>query len=253
MYCVSVKNISMHKLIIDCLKVLCCFLLVVCFSGCASISSAGDPADPFEGFNRSVYKFNQAMDASVFNPISKAYQAITPAFVDRGVSNFFSNLNDIIIIFNDILQLKIAQAVSDLSRFIFNSTIGLLGFFDVSTNMGLPKHKEDFGQTLAVWGVPSGPYFVVPLLGPTTLRDATSYGVDGLISPVLSVNDTATRAGLLTLKYVDFKADMLSANHLMAEAALDEYEFSKNAYFEYRQNLIHDRESSLEEFYDFEP
>ena len=145
-----------------------------------------------------------------------------------------------------ILQLKIGQAVSDIARFICNTTIGLLGFFDISTQFGLPKHKEDFGQTLAQYGFGSGAFLVVPFFGPTSIRDAAGFGIDNaLLSPVAYVDNSAHRAGLLSLEYVDFKADLLSANRLISEAALDEYEFIKNAYFEYRNNLINDGESLL--------
>ena len=219
------------------------FLLVSCvfsLGGCATTGS-GDPRDPFEGFNRGVYSFNQSVDKAIFDPIGKVYQAITPDFVDRGVTNFFSNLNDIAVVVNDLLQFKINQALSDATRFIFNSTIGIFGFFDVSSHMDLPKHDEDFGQTLATWGIGSGPYIVVPFFGPTTVRDATGFIVDrGVLNPVFYVDDDLLKASLLSLNYVDFKADLLSAKKLLGDAALDEYEFVKNAYFEKRQNQIND-------------
>lgn len=219
-------------------KLVLCFSLLVFSSGCATTGS-GDPRDPLEGFNRGVYSFNQGMDTVLFDPISKVYQAITPDVVDEGVSNFFSNLGEISNIANGILQLKIDQALSDATRFIFNSTIGLLGFFDISTAIGLPEHDEDFGQTLAHWGVGPGPYLVAPFFGPTTLRDSTILIVDaGLLNPVFYLDNTVLKAGLLTLDYVDFKADLLSAKGILEEAALDEYEFVKSAYFEKRASQI---------------
>jgi len=217
-------------------------IFVSLLTACATTGS-GDPRDPMEGFNRGVYEFNEALDGAVFDPISKVYKAITPEFVDSGISNAFSNLDDISVIVNDILQFKFAQAFSDLARFVFNSTLGLLGFFDVSTEMGLAKHNEDFGQTLATWGMGSGPYLMVPFFGPSTLRDATGFVVDtGLLNPVFYIDDELIRAGLLTLNYVDFKADLTSASNLLEEAALDKYEFIKNAYFDRRENLINDGE-----------
>ncbi|MBI4006333.1 MAG: VacJ family lipoprotein [Gammaproteobacteria bacterium] len=220
------------------IRVACGIALVVFVSGCAT-TGAGDPRDPFEGFNRGVYSFNQAVDDALFNHVSKLYQVITPELVDKGITNFFSNLNDIAVVVNDFLQLKVNQALSDATRFIFNSTIGLAGFFDVSTHAGLPKHDEDFGQTLAHWGVGSGPYLVIPLFGPSTVRDVTGNAVDrGILNPVFYLDDTELKAGLLTLNYVDFKADLLSAKKLVGEAALDEYEFVKNAYFEKRAHQI---------------
>jgi len=185
-------------------KLVLCFSLLVFSSGCATTGS-GDPRDPLEGFNRGVYSFNQGMDTVLFDPISKVYQAITPDVVDEGVSNFFSNLGEISNIANGILQLKIDQA----------------------------------GQTLAHWGVGPGPYLVAPFFGPTTLRDSTILIVDaGLLNPVFYLDNTVLKAGLLTLDYVDFKADLLSAKGILEEAALDEYEFVKSAYFEKRASQI---------------
>jgi phospholipid-binding lipoprotein MlaA len=230
----------MTKNIMFSFRLVLVFTLLTLASGCAT-TGAVDSRDPFEGFNRGVFKFNETMDNVLFTPLGKVYQAITPNPVDKGVTNFFSNLGDIAVVVNDLLQFKAGRAVSDAARFIFNSTIGLLGVIDVSTAMGLPKHNEDFGQTLAHWGVGSGPYLVMPLFGPTTLRDSTSLMVDkGFLNPVFYVDDTAVKSGLLTLNYIDFKADLLSADKLLEEAALDKYEFVKSAYFEKRANLIND-------------
>lgn len=216
------------------------FAVIVYLGGCATTGS-GDPRDPFEGFNRGVYSFNQSMDQALFDPLGKVYQAITPDLVDQGVTNFFSNLGDIAVVVNDLLQFKIDQALSDATRFIFNSTIGIFGFFDVSSHIDLPKHDEDFGQTLAYWGIGAGPYLMVPFFGPTTVRDATGFVVDaGILNPVFYIDDDALKASLLSLNYIDFKADLLSAKKLLGDAALDEYEFLKSAYFEKRKNLIND-------------
>ena len=234
------------------LKVMLCFFMLSLLPGCAT-TGGSDPRDPFEGFNRAAFSFNQSMDKHLFHPIAEAYDAILPEFIDQGISNFFSNLNEISVIVNDILQLKIGQAVSDFARLVFNSTIGLLGFFDVSSGMGLEKHREDFGQTLAKWGFKSGPYFVIPLFGPTTLRAATGLGVDGvLLSPTTYVDSTAYRSGLMSLNYIDFKADLLSTGELLGVAAVDEYTFVKSVYLEHRERLIKDIDSEEEEIPDFE-
>ena len=222
-------------------------LLVLLLNGCATMGT-GDPRDPLEKVNRSVYSFNEFMDKHLFDPVGNVYQTITPDIVDKGISNMFSNVKDLSVIANDILQFKLGQAVSDLARLVFNSTIGLLGFFDVSSHIGLPKHEEDFGQTLAFWGFGSGPYLMIPFLGPATVRDATGFGVDTLLNPVTYINNDIHRAGLMSLNYVDYKADLLSAGELISEAALDEYEFVKNAYFEKRENLIHDRDFAEPDF-----
>ena len=227
--------------------------LAITLGGCASMGVNGDPRDPLEGLNRNTYRFNQGMDKALFHPIARFYQAITPGFVDEGISNIFSNINDVVVIVNDILQFKLSQAVYDLARLVVNSTLGLGGFFDISTGMGLVKHNEDFGQTLARWGIHSGPYVIVPFLGPSTLRDTVGYGVDSaLLSPVAYVSEAAHQAGLLSMNYIDYKADAQSAGDLIEEAALDEYEFTKSAYLTRRENLINDKESGGGEFEDFE-
>lgn len=238
----------MNKTVILVIRAVIVPLLVLSLIGCANLGSKGDPRDPFEGLNRSIYSFNDAVDRTVIDRLSRLYQAITPSFVDQGITNFFSNINDIVVVVNDILQLKLGQAVSDITRFVFNSTLGIGGLIDVATPLGLDKHNEDFGQTLARWGFGSGPYIVIPILGPSTLRDATGYvAATTLVSPLSYIDNTAHYAGVLALNYVDFKADLLSAESLIAETAIDEYEFTKNAYFDYRDNLINDRENVLPE------
>jgi len=231
----------MRELLLGRLRLIICVVLLVFISGCAT-TGVQDERDPIEGFNRSMYSFNQGMDKILFNPVAKLYQAITPDFVEKSISNFFNNIDDISIIANDILQLKIGQAYMDTARFVFNSTLGLAGFRDVSSQMGLEKHDEDFGQTLAVWGVGAGPYIVVPIFGPTTLRDSTSLIVDDLLlNPVSYLNNNdALKAGILTLNFIDIKADLLIANDLIYEAALDLYEFTKNSYFSRRESQIND-------------
>jgi phospholipid-binding lipoprotein MlaA len=235
------------------LRLSLCFVLLL-GTGCATTGGVVDPRDPLEGFNRSVYSFNEFMDEHLFDPVGRAYQAILPNFLDRGISNIFSNLGDLGVIANDILQGKLGQAVQDIARVVFNTTIGIGGFFDVSSHIGLPKHDEDLGQTLGRWGIGPGPYLVAPFFGPMTMRDAAGFGVQStFLHPVAYVNNDAYRAGLMSLNYVDYKADMLSAARILGEAALDEYDFVKNAYLERRQNQIEDRafgdglEEALEE------
>ena len=217
-------------------------LCLVFLSACAT-TNALDERDPWEGFNRGVYSFNQTMDNVLFNPVGRVYNAITPEIIDTGVSNFFANLSQLSVIANDILQFKFDQTVNDTVRLFLNSTIGLFGFLDISSSAGLYSSGEDFGQTLAHWGIGSGPYLVVPFFGPATVRDATGIAVDrGVLNPISYLEDDMTRAGLLTLNYVDFKSDLLSTGDLIDEASLDEYEFVKNAYFEKRSSEINDAE-----------
>lgn len=222
---------------------LCCLLVFA--GGCATLGGTGDPRDPLEGLNREVFNFNEFMDQHLFDPIARVYNEVMPELLNRSVSNFFSNIDDLAVIANDVLQFKPGQAVSDIARFVFNSSIGIGGLFDVSTRLGLPKHDEDLGQTLAVWGIGSGPYLVAPFLGPMTLRSAAGYGVQtAFLTPIAYIGNDAYRAGVLSLDYVDFKADMLSTSKLIGAAALDKYEFEKNAYLQRRDNLIHDRDAA---------
>ena len=222
------------------LKIITILLLSISLYGCATTNSL-DERDPLEGFNRGVYSFNQTMDDLIFDPIGDLYRAITPDFIESGVTNFFNNLNDLSVIANEILQFKFGRASSDAARFVINSTVGLLGFFDVSSEMGLSKHNEDFGQTLAQWGFESGPYIVVPFFGPASLRDLSSFVVDkGVLNPMFYIEDDMIKSGLLTLNYVDFKSRLSSTKELVGTASLDEYEFIKNAYFEKRAYEIND-------------
>ncbi len=225
--------------------------LALSLTGCATTGSV-DSRDPFEGLNRGVYSFNKTVDSIVIDPLTGIYRAITPDFVDRGITNFFSNLNDISVIVNDLMQLKVEQAVEDTLRFVFNTTVGLFGFFDVASAIDMPKHKEDFGQTLATWGVGSGPYLMMPLFGPTTLRDTSRFPVDGfLLNPVSYLESDSLKIGLFGLNYADVKSDLRKTTELAEQVSLDEYEFIKNAYFEQRETLINDGSGELEEFPDF--
>ncbi len=207
-------------------------------SACAT-TGALDERDPWEGFNRGVYSFNEILDDFVFEPVGKVYDFITPDIIDDGVSNFFNNLAQLPVIANDLLQFKFDQAANDTVRLFLNSTIGLFGIFDIASEGNLHSSKEDFGQTLGHWGLDSGPYLVVPFFGPASVRDAVGFAVDrSVFSPIAYVDDDMARAGLLTLEYVDFKSDILSTSDLIGDAALDEYDFIKNAYFEKRASQI---------------
>ena len=218
-------------------RILLVGLCMTFLSACATTGGL-DERDPWEGFNRGVYTFNETMDNILFEPIGKVYDFITPDVLDSGITNFFRNIAQVPVIANNILQFKFDQAVNDTVRLFLNSTIGLLGFFDISTEAGLASSKADFGQTLAHWGVSSGPYLVMPFFGPGTIRHAAGYAVDGALNPVFYLDNDLTKAGLLSLNFVDVKSDLLSAVDLLEEAALDKYEFTKNAYFEKRNNKI---------------
>jgi len=207
-------------------------------SGCAS---NGDPRDPFESYNRSVHSFNQAVDDAALKPIAEGYVAVVPSPVRTGVRNFFSNLDDVVVFANDVLQLKGESATSDFLRVVFNSSFGLMGLLDIASEMGLQKHDEDFGQTLGFWGVSSGPYFVIPLLGPSTIRDTTGLVVDNVyIDPVTFTKEEELRLGALTVRIISRRADLLDAKRVIDMAALDNYEFTRDVYLEHRLSKVYD-------------
>jgi phospholipid-binding lipoprotein MlaA len=209
-------------------------------ASCATVS-APDQRDPWESFNRSVYEFNDDFDRGIARPVAEAYKKILPDFIQTGISNFFSNLDDVVVLVNDILQFKFEQALSDFARLISNTMFGLLGFIDVASDMELPKHDEDFGQTLAVWGLSDGPYLVLPFLGPSTVRDTAGLAVDTIyLDPIIFTEDDQVRWGMIALRAIDRRADLLEATNIMEKSGIDPYVFMRNAYFQVRENQIHD-------------
>lgn len=219
-------------------------------SGCASVQ-VPDERDPFEGYNRAMYAFNDDFDKAIFKPLATGYQKVVPDSINNSISNFFSNLDDVVVLVNDILQLKFEQSLSDFARITFNTTFGLAGLFDVATPMELPKHNEDFGQTLGRWGVGSGPYLVLPFLGPSTLRDGAALPVDWEVDPLLDIEDNDTRWGAIGLKAIDTRAGLLRASRILDTAALDPYVFMRDAYLQRRQNLVYDGnppQSAIDQF-----
>ncbi|MGZ8222548.1 MAG: MlaA family lipoprotein [Methylobacter sp.] len=215
-----------------------CLVLLGALEGCATMGH--DPQDPFEGWNRDVQTFNDNLDDYVMKPVAKGYQWITPSFVDRGVTNFFSNINDIGVTINDLLQFKLSQTGQDGSRFIVNTVAGVAGFVDVAEMIDLPKHNEDFDQTMGVWGVPSGPYLVLPFLGPSSPRGVGGMIGDAAMNPISYVDSGIITGGLFAVNAVDLRADNLSTERIATEAAIDRYAFFKSAYFQQREYLIHD-------------
>ncbi len=198
--------------------------------------------DPFEGFNRAMYSFNDKLDRYALKPVAKGYRAITPAPVRKSVANFFSNLHDPVVMLNNLLQGKPGRAASDFSRFFVNSTIGVFGLFDVSSKWAMPKHDEDFGQTLAVWGVGDGPYLVLPFFGPSNMRDAPALVVDWETYPPNRVKGhSGTRDKMFVLEVIDKRAQLLAASDILEQAAgKDPYVFVREAYRQRRRNLIYD-------------
>lgn len=224
-------------------------LIALFASGCASSPEyTADARDPWQGFNRSVYSFNNALDQAFLVPAAASYKAVTPDFAERGVSNFFSNLGDLGVAFNNTLQFKFLDAASDVGRILVNSTIGLLGFMDVASRMGLEKHKEDFGQTLGYWGVGSGPYIMLPFLGPSNLRDGPGRVVDTLIYPPNWADiKTSERNGLFAVRLVNTRAELMELEEKAGDLGRDRYVFIRDAYLDNREFLVNDGQLSVDD------
>ena len=211
-------------------------LALVVVSGCASLpdGASRDPRDPWEGYNRSMFRFNEAVDTAVLKPVATAYRDVVPQPVRTGVGNFFGNLGDAWSFVNNVLQAKPEGAMSSFWRVVINSTIGLGGVLDPATEMRLERRREDFGQTLGRWGVPDGPYFVLPVLGPSTVRDSAALPVDFYGSPIGHVSDVAVRNSLYVLRTVNTRTNLLGVTSVLDYAALDKYAFTRDAYLQMR-------------------
>lgn len=215
-------------------------LVLLLFSGCAATGGDGDPRDPWEGMNRAVYRFNDGFDDYLARPVASAYRDVLHVEIRSRVSNFFSNIQDIFIGVNNLLQGKLQEGVEDWARFAFNSTIGLAGIHDVASDMGIEKHNEDFGQTFGRWGADPGPYLILPFLGSSTLRDTGGLALDWYFAPLAEARPIALRNSLYTLYFVNTRAELLGASDLLEQAALDRYIFQRDAYLQRRRSLIYD-------------
>lgn len=222
-------------------RVLGSALLVVSLllSACAAGPNA-DPRDPLEPLNRSMYRFNDAVDTAVLKPVASAYRDLAPVRVRQGIGNFFGNLEDIWSLVNSLLQFKGRAAIDGLHRVGVNTILGWGGVFDVATEMDLERHKSDFGHTLGYWGVASGPYLVLPLLGSSTLRDALALPVDWKGDLVANVPHVPTRNAATVLRAIDQRSDLLKASTMLEEAALDRYTFVREAFLQRRRSVIFD-------------
>lgn len=207
--------------------------------GCAT-GPDRDPRDPLEPLNRAVYSFNDLMDEVLLEPLARGYNYITPAPVNRGVTNFFNNLDDIRSALNNLLQFKIGRAFSDVGRVAINSTVGIFGLMDVASNLNLPRYDEDFGQTLGAWGMGSGPYIVLPLLGPSSGRDTVGLVVDWFADPITYIEDDTVRYSVRGLDLIDTRADLLNASRVLSQAALDPYAFVRDAFLQRREDQVYD-------------
>jgi phospholipid-binding lipoprotein MlaA len=205
--------------------------------GCAT---SGNPKDPIEGFNRAMFGFNEGLDKVIVRPVASGYEAVLPDPIRTGVANFFSNIADLMIGVNNLLQGKPGQAASDAGRVLVNTTVGFLGILDVASSMGMEKHEEDVGQTFGRWGMGDGAYVVLPFFGPRTARDTLGLIFDVYTDPVAHVHHIPTRNVLLATRIVSDRAELLKADKIVEEAALDKYSYVRDAYLQRRRSLIHD-------------
>lgn len=224
------------------------FLVALFLAGCAS-TSPGDPRDPYEAYNRKVFAFNDSLDKAVLKPVARGYNNYLPAPVKTVLGNFFSNLEDVTITLNDLLQFKFKQAASDGSRVLFNTTFGIFGLFNVTGR--LEKHNEDFGQTLGYWGVGSGPYLTLPLFGPSSVRDGIGLAGDGLTGVVTNIPDVTTRNSLFITDKVGERAALIEHEATLDDVA-DRYAFIRDFYLARRQNLVYDGDPPRAQFIDEE-
>jgi phospholipid-binding lipoprotein MlaA len=220
-----------------------CLLIIsiVLSSGCATIEGPPNPDDPLERYNRAMYEFNDTVDKYAIKPAAQGYNFIMPNFASKGVSNFFNNIDDIVVFFNQLLQFKFSEATATSARFVFNTTFGLLGLIDFASDMDLPKQNEDFGQTLAVWGFDRGPYIVLPFIGPSTIRDTAGLAVDWTyFDPIFKRQTLEQSLVTLTIKYIDIRAGLLKASNILEDTVPDRYAFVRDAWLQRREYLIYD-------------
>lgn len=213
--------------------------LLSLLTGCATGPGA-NPADPLEPFNRGVSRFNDVVDDNVLVPVATTYRRVLPSMVRTGVNNFFSNLGEVWNFANSAAQLKSQATVESLMRFNVNTFFGLGGLLDIATEVGIDRHSEDFGQTLGRWGVPPGPYVVIPLLGPSTVRDTAALPIDVYGDLVGQVADVPVRNSMYVLRIVDIRSNYLRAGQLLGDAALDKYSFTRDAYLQRRRSDVYD-------------
>jgi phospholipid-binding lipoprotein MlaA len=206
-------------------------------TGCSTVQTPSKE-DPWEGFNRTMFTVNDKLDQYALKPVAQGYQRITPQPIRDSVTNFFSNIGDAYNVANNLLQLKIADGVSDLMRMVINTVFGVGGLFDVATLAKLPKHNQDLGLTLGHYGVPAGPYLVLPVFGPSTVRDAVGTAGDTFINPITYVNPAGLSWGLYGLNLISTRANLLGATDLISGAALDRYSFVRNTYLQRRRYLL---------------
>lgn len=220
--------------------------LLISAAAHAGDPAGGDPRDPWEGYNRAVYAFNDGLDTVLLKPAAQAYDAVVPAPVDRGVGNFFANLGEVGNFANALLQAKPGEGARALARLAINSTVGLLGLFDVATELGIERGEEDFGQTLGAWGAGPGPYFVLPVLGPSTVRDALGKPADFLTDPTAWLDDPAARNAAYAAEAVHARAGLLETEAAVEDLAADQYALVRNAYLDRRRYEVSDGAAAVD-------
>jgi phospholipid-binding lipoprotein MlaA len=229
-----------------CLSLVLALSATMLVTGCATGPNA-NPKDPLEPMNRSISRFNDTLDENVLKPVATGYRDVTPELVQKGVRNVFNNLSDMWSTVNSGLQLKGRDTAESFMRVVVNTVFGVYGVFDVATEIKLQRHTEDFGQTLGYWGVPNGPYLVLPVLGPSTLRDTAGLPVDTSADVVRHLDHIPTRNTAMGLRIVEKRADLLKATNMLEEAALDKYSFTRDSYLQYRRSQIYDGNPPEEE------
>jgi len=235
------------------IQIICIALILMQVGACASSPKVAEEeaqvryaGDPWEPLNRGIYAVNDALDTVTLKPLSKGYKKITPGFVRRGISNFFANLRTPLNIVNNLLQGKGRDALSETARLAMNSTVGIGGLFDPAASAGLERHDEDFGQTLAKWGVPAGPYVMVPILGPRTLRDAITIPLDIFLDPLYHYDNSSVRDKLWILKAIHVRSKLLAAESTI-ESSFDAYVTIREAYLQNREYLIYDGDPPVDD------
>ena len=240
---------TLHPLIPTALRSASIAILFGVLQGCATGPNA-NPADPMEPLNRAVFSFNDGIDRTIIRPVAVAYDAVTPTPIQTGVRNFFGNLDDVVSIINNFLQFKPFETVETLTRVGVNTFFGFGGFLDIGTEMRLSKNKQDFGQTLGVWGVGPGPYLVLPLLGPSSVRDTAGRVVEGNVDVLNYAHDVSNRNAVTGFRIVDKRAELLAITDALEKAALDKYSFSRDLYLQRRANSIGSKPGVKEERFD---
>jgi phospholipid-binding lipoprotein MlaA len=220
--------------------------VLLALQGCATVPQP-HARDPWESFNRTMFGFNETVDKAVVKPVASGYKAVTPDWLRKGVGNFFNNLQDVWSAVNNGLQGRGQEFSDSVGRVMVNSTIGMLGVFDVASDLNIERHSADFGLTLGRWGVPPGPYVVLPLLGPSTLREVAALPVDSRGKPVYNIGDQDTRTWLPIVNVVDIRAKYLNASDVLEGAALDAYTFRRDAYLQRQRNIQYDGNPPEEE------